>query len=264
MSQTIDLARILSSAPDSLIISTEGEDKAGKSVLELTAEAPLGIQDFDFGLKRALSGRPDLRPRLELPGTMYENYSIKMPSGLSRKKSDDIVALFTPVLDKFTEDFYKMVESPAVRTICWDTATEVWRLIRYVIGKRMDKIPYTLYPEMNAIYRGMLDAARSAGKHMVLTHKVKSMWENYTDPKDGTQKARRVDGKFERDGFDETNYAVDAYLRCRSEMVAPTPEKPDRVRFSVEFIKTGYNAKLLTGSVWENADWATITGLMIG
>ncbi len=261
-SQTVDLASILKGSSDHLLISTEGEDKAGKTTFELSAPGPLGIQDFDFGIARAISGRPDLKAKLEMPGTEYHSYSFKIPARLNRKNDAEVLKQFEPVLDRFLDDFYKMVDNPAIRTIIWDTATEIWKIIQYVGSGRMEKIPWNLRPEMNARYRGLLDAAGEAGKHMVLTHKVKNEWAEVVgmDGKKSTSKT----GNLVRDGFDELHYAVDTYLRCRGDIVEPTPEKPDRVKFSVEFIKTGFNAKLLTGSVWDNADWSLITGLMLG
>lgn len=256
--QTIDLASILANAGESIILSTEGEEKSGKTTFELSAEGPLGILDLDGGLARAISGRQDLKAKLEQPGTQYEFYSIRTPSGLNRKKDDEVLALFTPVLRRLQQDFDRMVLDKRIRTLVIDTASQLWKLIEYVGSGRMGNYPYNLRIELNATYTGMLDAIRCERKHAVLTHRVKDEWK-----KDASGQSQQT-GKMVRDGFSDSKYAVDANLLCRAEIVAPTPEKPDRVRFTTEFLRVGFNAKLLTGTIWENADWSTITGLMLG
>lgn len=257
-SQTIDLARILADAGESIILSTEGEEKSGKTTFELSAEGPLGIIDFDLGIARAISGRPDLKARLEVPGTQYENYSIRTPAGLNRKKDEEVLALYRPIMEKLKKDFDRMVLDDRIRTIVIDTASQLWKLIEYVGSGRMGNYPYNLRIEINTVYTGMLDAIRCERKHAVLTHRVKDEWK-----KDATGQSQQT-GRLIRDGFGDTKYAVDANLFCRGEIVTPTPERPDRVKFSMEFLRTGYQAKMLTGTIWENADWPTIIGLMRG
>lgn len=256
--QTIDLAAILASAGESITLSTEGEEKCGKTTFELTAPGPLGVIDFDLGIARAISGRPDLRAKLEMPGTRYESYSIRTPSGLNRKSDEDVLNVFRPVLKKLQQDFDAMVLDKGIRTIVIDTASALWKLIEYVGSGRMGNYPYQLRIEINATYTGMLDAIRCERKHAILAHRVKDEWK-----KDATGQSQQT-GKMVRDGFGDSKYAVDANILLRAELVQPTPEKPDRVRFYTEFLRTGYNKKLLEGSVWENADWATVTSLMLG
>jgi hypothetical protein len=64
----------------------------------------------------------------------------------------------------------------------------------------------------NYVYKGLLRALKQSGKHVVLLHRTRDVWESTTreTPSGEVTERNKVPGVFEREGFNRTGFHVNA------------------------------------------------------
>ena len=115
-----------------LIISVQGEEGTGKNHFCFTAPGPIAVQSTDIGTegmveKFIAAGKQIFVKNYDKPLTVGD---LKDPDLIESTCSE--AELF---LEAWETDFKELVKSD-VRTIVWDTATELWALLRWARSGR--------------------------------------------------------------------------------------------------------------------------------
>ena len=112
-----------------------------------------------------------------------------------------------------------------MRSIVWDTATEVWELIRLARFGKLAQVLPVQYGPVNAEMRGLIRTAYDSNKNFVMLHKMKAEYIN-----------DRRTGKYERAGFGDSEYLVQVNLR--------TTYDPEERTFGIEILNCRQNMTL--------------------
>lgn len=172
--QLQELGFILQEEPKPrLIVSVQGEEGTGKNHFAFTAPGPIAVQSIDVGTEGMVEkfikqGKQIFVKDYDKPLTVGD---LKDPE-LVNKTCEEAEAF----LNEWEEDFKKLVQS--ARTIVWDTATDLWSILRWARAGRMEKIPPLWYTQMNQEYSNMVQLAYRTNTNLILIHKVKDEWVN--------------------------------------------------------------------------------------
>jgi len=161
-----------------LIASISGLEKQGKTHFALGAPGPVAMFNIDIGLEGVV-------------GKFVDDKDIQvMDIELSQepeKALDEWEAVKTAYMNKLRD--------PNVRTIIWDTATEMWELVRIArFGKLVQVMPFH-YGPVNAEFSKLLKAAYDTNKNLILLNRMKAVYINDKRTKD-----------YERAGFSGTGF----------------------------------------------------------
>jgi len=192
-----------------LILSVSGLEKQGKTAFALTAPGPIALFDSDMGtegvVERFAKEKEIIRFDARVPHT-----------------PDDAEELWSQ-----TENaFYVALQSDDIRTLVFDTATEIWELLRLSkFGKLTQVMPYH-YGPVNALYRKMIREVYKSDKNLILLHKMKPLYINDKRTRD-----------YERSGFGDTGFLVQANTRVSRDM-------EDEGDFCIEIIDSRHKAEM--------------------
>lgn len=184
-----------------LIVSVTGHDKSGKTDFALSAPGPIAIQSLDIGTEgvvdKWLNGERGAK----------EIY-------LSEYTADGTQKATEKEWSRFASDF-KQALGLGVRTINWDTATEVWEMLRMAeFGKLTQVMPHN-YAPVNAMFRRLLRTVYDSDVNLILLHKVKKEYRESPKSKEG--KANWT-GKYERAGFSDIGFLAQCNVFCYREV----------------------------------------------
>ncbi len=216
----IDIHRIL--------LSLEGREKRGKTHFALSAPGPIAVFDLDRGLEGVAR---KFVTKKEIYKTDYRAYprdaAIEDFKGGDR---DPAMAQYTAIWEAFRSDYHKALESDC-RTIVWDTADELWLIIR--LARLGGKAKAIHYGPINAEYLNLVDKAYDHDKNLILVHKASKEYrnDNWT-------------GNYKRSGFTHTGFAVHVSAKCYR--IDPDPEiEDDEVEFGIHIIECRQNMALM-------------------
>ena len=164
-----------------LIIALSGLEKQGKTHFALTAPGPIAMYSTDIGEEGVV-----------------EKFPKKDVYIMTIDKVDEDAAEQAPVeYDRFRKSYNSMLREKEVRSIVFDTATEIWELLRMArVGKLTQVMPYQ-YGPVNAEYRALIRDAYKHDKNLILLHKMKPQYLN-----------DKRTGEYERSGFSDTGFLV--------------------------------------------------------
>jgi len=164
-----------------IIMSVGGREKQGKTHFALTATPPLAIFSSDIGTEGVVN-------KFKRAGKEIWVHEIEMPKDLDQAK---------PTWEAFHDSYYGVLRVPRIRTVIFDTSTEIWELLRIRrFGKLTQVMPYQ-YGPVNAEFRRILKDCYSTQKNLILLHKMKPV---YIDDKRTKN--------FENAQFSDTPYLV--------------------------------------------------------
>jgi hypothetical protein len=183
-----------------MVMSIEGDWGTGKTDLALTAPGPIAFFKFDLNTEFTLKQFATKKKIYQL------DYDI--PDSNDPKAQ----LLAEQVMTTFRKDYDHAVRSTEIRTIVWDTATEIWEQTRLeAFGKLTNVMPHH-YVAVNNGFRRLIRAAFDSDTNLIMIHRLKDEWQNYTDAKTGTEKGRRT-GKKERAGFSDIGFACQVIVQ---------------------------------------------------
>lgn len=169
---------------DRLIVSICGMEKCGKTHFALTAPSPIATFSTDVGEEGVVQKFRD-----KDVSVMY----------LKRLNEDDpdIAGQSAEEFNRFRTAYLRLLRGKDVKTIVWDTATEIWELLRLArFGRLTQVMPYQ-YGPVNAEFRALIREAYKYDKNLILLHKMRPVYIN----------DKRVD-KYEKAGFGDTGFLV--------------------------------------------------------
>jgi hypothetical protein len=170
-----------------LIMSLSGREKQGKTHFSLTAPGPIAFFSMDLGTEGVLN-KKEFRNK-EIWVAEYDYHSIQ---GMDP-------AAITAEWERLKRDYIEVMRNPGIRAVVWDTATEVWEMIRIARFGKLTQVKPHHYGPVNAEYRDLLRLAYAGDKNLILLHKMKA---EYIEDK--------RTGRFERSGFSDTGFLTQA------------------------------------------------------
>lgn len=181
-----------------LILSIEGHEKTGKTHFAMTAPGPIAYFGLDIGDEGVVDKFLE-----EGKTILTADPQIRVPNAI-QMSADGPKIDAADAWDKFKRAFVAAVDCKEVRTIIWDTATEVWELIRLARFGKLTQVMPVQYGPVNAEMRGLLRHAYECNKNFILIHKVKSVYIN-----------DKRTGDYERAGFSDIGYLVQANIQTK-------------------------------------------------
>ena len=174
---------------DRLIVSVSGLEKCGKTHFALTAPSPLAMFSTDVGEEGVVQKFRDKDIFL-----MHLNkFDEDDPNTVEQSSSE---------FNRFRTAHLRLLRGKDVKTIMWDTSTEIWELLRLArFGRLTQVMPYQ-YGPVNAEFRALIREAYKYDKNLILLHKMRPVYIN----------DKRVD-RYERSGFSDTGFLVQVNVR---------------------------------------------------
>lgn len=164
-----------------LIISIAGLEKQGKTHFSLTAPGPIAFFSTDIGEEGVITKFNDKEVYIMSIDKIDEDSAEQAPAEYAR----------------FKEAYKGMLRGTDVRTIIFDTATEIWEILRMArFGRLTQVMPYQ-YGPVNAEYRALIRDAYNYNKNLILLHKMKPQYIN-----------DKRTGEYDRAGFGDTGFLV--------------------------------------------------------
>jgi len=153
-----------------IICSVGGKEKSGKTNFSLTAPDPIAILSTDIGTEGVVN-------KFKAAGKDIWIYEIEMP-----EKYEEAVKIWdgdgSSSYPGIQKTYKKLIKIPEIRTIIFDTSTEMWELLRIRRFGRLEKVMPFQYGPVNAEFHRMLRQPYKGQKNLILLHKVKPVYIN--------------------------------------------------------------------------------------
>ena len=173
-----------------LIMAVVAKEGQGKTHFSLTAPDPIVTFNADFGLEGVVH-------KFIAQGKTILEYNVPMPNPQSREVEKEAMLIW----DDLEAAYNKVLGNPSVRSIIFDTAPEMWEIIRLAyLGKLAEVLPHH-YTAVNNQFRRFLKRADKTDKNLILLHTMKPVYVG-----------KNTTGEFEIDGFKATPGIVQAVV----------------------------------------------------
>jgi hypothetical protein len=174
-----------------LVCAIAAREKQGKTHLSLTAPDPIVTFNADTGLEGVVH-------KFLAQGKRVIVYNIPMPD----PKDRNIEKEAGKVWDDMQDAFETVLANKSVRTIIFDTATEMWEVVRLAYFGKLSEIKPHHYAGVNAEFRKFLKRVyETTDKNLLLLQKMKAEYVN-----------NNRTGEWEMAGFGDTPFIVQAVL----------------------------------------------------
>lgn len=174
-----------------LLVSSEGQEKTGKSEFWMSAPSPIACINLDIGTEGVVEKWAKKKNIWML------NFSV--PPVVQAKQGE-----YVGIWARTKAAYDKILAHPDVRTVVVDTNSDWWELARLAeFGSLSPAVDVKrAYPPLNMAFRSIIRAAYQTDKNLILTHKVSEKWKKNAAGVDAPS------GEFERAGFKEDGYLI--------------------------------------------------------
>ncbi len=187
--------------PRRLVMRIGGQEKEGKTHFGLTMPPPIALLNIDRGLEG-----------------MYEKFA--------REKELHISKDFRAMPSKTMEDnerrweaiisaYRTALEDKYMRSILFDTDTEGWEIVRLAYLGKLIGVKELKYPEINSIFRNIIDMALAHDKNVIFTCRLRKQYVKTGKKSQAGYDESAWNGKYETSGFGEFGSIVQANLRAK-------------------------------------------------
>jgi hypothetical protein len=189
-------------APTKLDLVVEGLDGVGKTFFGLTAPGPVAVHCLEDGMDRALTGFPPaMLEKLQAAGLYKFDYEFPMTRALPGGSDKSLVEACGAVWAEFAVNARASVDK--CRTNIMDTGSRAWELLRLARHGKLTQVMPIQYTQVNLEFTELLQVLHRSQANNIWLHRLKPAYE----------KDKLVAGKYERQGFGDIGYEVDAVLR---------------------------------------------------
>lgn len=206
-----------------LIVAVAAREKQGKTHFAMTAPGPMVIFNADTGLEGVVH-------KFLAQGKRILVYNVPKPDPSSKTVEKEAGKVWDNMVNAFDE----ALRNGAIRTIIFDTATEVWEILRLAYFGKITQVMPHHYVGCNAEFRKFLDKAYSTDKNLILVQKMKAEYLN-----------DKRTGEYEMAGFNDTPYRVQAVLypmRFDGKGKLPDGQNVEKGDFGVRIYESRHNA----------------------
>ncbi|KKN52293.1 hypothetical protein LCGC14_0613880 [marine sediment metagenome] len=144
-----------------LIVAMQARQKCGKTHQSLTAPGDTAFFNVDVGLEGVVHKFADQK-------IIYQ-YDVKVPT-------EKVEA--TVEWEAFKIAYYESLADSSIRTVVWDTETEMWELIRMARFGKVTQVMPLQYGPVNSEYSKMIKSAYDARTNLILIRKMKNSYIN--------------------------------------------------------------------------------------
>ena len=185
--------------PRRLVMRIGGFEKDGKTHFALTMPPPIALMNIDRGLEG-----------------MYEKFAREKELHISEdframpsETQEENEVRWEAIMDAYRN----ALEDTHIRSILYDTDTEGWEIVRLAYLGKLVGVRELHYPEVNSIFRQVIDMALASDKNVIFTCRMR---KQYVKGKSAEGKDKATwNGKYEESGFGEFGSIVQANLRAK-------------------------------------------------
>ncbi len=187
--------------PRRLVMRIGGFEKDGKTHFALTMPPPIALLNIDRGLEG-----------------MYEKFAREKELYIS----DDFRAMPSETMEDnekrweaIISAYKNSLEDGHIRSILFDTDTEGWEIVRLAYLGKLIGVKELRYPEINSIFRNIIDMALSHDKNVIFTCRLRKQYVKTGKQSEKGHDISAWNGKWEESGFGEFGSIVQANLRAK-------------------------------------------------
>lgn len=236
------------------ILSLEGQPKTGKTHFACTAPGPVGWQSLDFGTEGIVDKFPDKPFDIREYDLSYD-FTIKTRGKDAEEQSDAIRADYWKPFESDAHDLFS-----SCRTVVWDTATEVWEMLRLAHFGKLEKNPQLQYGPINAEYKALLRLANTHRTNLILIHHQSKLYKNVMD---GDKLKSIETDQWRRQGNNKVAALVHSY--CTMQYSDPVKNTRGDItkpgQFTTAIDRSRFNPEV-NGTVLEAPDWDTLMAFL--
>lgn len=229
------------------ILSIEGLPKTGKTHFACTAPGAVAFQSLDFGTEGIIE-KHERKFEVREYNFSYD-LTIKARGSEAEEQAE---AIRYQYWKPFNDDCAEFFGNPEFKTVVWDTASEVWEMLRLSNFGKLVQNPQLAYGPVNAEYKALVRMANVARKNLVLIHQMTKEFKNNEET-----------GNWKRVGNNKVDYLVHTYVRTHYQ--DPVKDVKGNVKtpggFKLEILRSRYNPDV-NGMVLDSPDWVTLMGLV--
>jgi len=215
----------LALATNRLIVCAAGSEKSGKTHFALTAPDPIAYFDIDVGLE----GVAKKFKHKKIFVAQFRR-GVELAQREAEAEWDDL-----------EKRVYRAVECKEVKSLVFDTETEMWELLRMAMLGKLEQVQPYHYGPVNRRMRNLLNTIKDSNKNAVFLSKKSGEYVN-----------DRYTGKLVRAGFKDTPYVVQMNLdlwfdqedRVFKMRVLDSRHDPDLVDWILEGDEIGFETLL--------------------
>lgn len=237
------------------ILSVEGQQKVGKTHLALTAPGPIGIQSLDFGTEGIVEKFEDDKNIIVREYDLSYDFTIATKGEEAVQQADEIREEYWAPFVRDSEDLFKNC-----RTVVWDTATEVWEMLRLAYFGKLEKNPQLAYGPVNAEYKALCRLANTHRTNFVMIHQQTKVYKNIME---GDKLKSIETDEWKRQGNNKIGYLVHTYVEQTFEM--PVTNRQGQIttpgKFKTKVLGSRF-APESTGMVLEGVDFETLMSVV--
>lgn len=187
--------------PRRLVTRTSAHEKDGKTHFGLTMPAPIAVLNIDRGLEGMV----------EKFAKIKEVHKSKDFRAMPSKTMADNEARWEAILSAYLD----ALGDRNTRSILWDTDTEGWEIIRLGYLGKLIGVKELKYPEINSIFRNVIDLALASDKNVMFTCRLRKQYIKTGKKSQAGYDESAWNGKYETSGFGEFGAIVQANFRAR-------------------------------------------------
>lgn len=235
------------------ILSIEGLPKTGKTHLAASAPGGIVVQSLDFGTEGIIDKFSDTYFDVKEYNFAYD-FTINKKGDEATDQADAIKADYWK---PFNDDAIAAFGDASIRTVIWDTASEVWEMLRLAHFGKLMQNPQLQYGVVNAEYKALVRLANQSRKNLVLIHQLSKEWKT-----DDAGKSVET-GNYKRQGNNKIEYLVHSYVR--SLYTEPVKNSKGQVstpgKFQLEILRSRFNPDA-NGMVIDACSFVDLMGLL--
>jgi hypothetical protein len=238
------------------ILSVEGQQKVGKTHLALTAPGPIAVQSLDFGTEGLVEKFESNKDIFVKEYDLAYDFTITTRGDQSEKQAAAIRnEYWKPFVDDAEEYFANF------RTVIWDTATEVWEMLKLAYFGKLEKNPQLAYGPVNAEYKALVRLANTHRTNLVLLHQQGKVYKNKQD--DNGKLVSIETDEWKRQGNNKIGNLVHSYVLQSFEQ--PVKDNQGNIKKPGTFYTEIMGARWAPEQVGlriEKADWETLMSIL--
>ncbi len=168
-----------------LILSIEGDEKTGKNNFAFTAPGPIAVFSFDNGLEgvveKFVNGTAEVGGIRIPKKVIYVKEMDTPPTATGGSRNTVSIGVpgfdYTAMWEGFVRDYRALLKA-GVRTVIWDTATEIYELQRLYRFGKLSEVPSNMWGPLKAEYRELIRNAYDSHTNLILLHKTAPEYVN--------------------------------------------------------------------------------------
>lgn len=248
----------MSSRLPTAVVSVVAMEGAGKTRFWTTAPKPIVAVSTDTNTEATV------RDTLKLSEDDVVLHQVSMPT-LAFDDRDDVKEEAGEKWEAIRDALRPLVKSKADKpaTVVFDTAIDVYDMRVLAEFGKLDQIPPEQRKNMmgrcNTSYKGIIQAFKDAGVHVILVHRAKEKWADRTvHTTSGLKDERyRMEGPFdmEREGFKGTGFITNvevllAFDRTRGRKEGLDPKAALAMKYGMQIARCNPRPMLIGEEYW--------------